>query len=636
MTRQENGSSLSTRLTRRLRLTAALAAIVGASALSSITATSDEVAYDDFETLGPLMVPFDLNDQYFKPGGIPPWADGTDWSKDFPAGWTLDNSGNLYDNTDMPGEFDGWSLMDVTSWIAHAGVQAGRDRCYFGEPIIDGVQYRNTVLVADPDEADDSGNADVGDNLFNSYITRSYDVSGADLNSLVLSFDFDFITDGNQTGVVDVTFDGGTTWQNLLTMTVTDPGNNVPLGTFADPAASGEFSVANGDFTPASGATEMQVRFGCITGGNNWWFAVDNVGLTDVNGVIAFEDFENLAEDLIPFDYSVNGAPTSPDPLPPFDPSDGTDWIGDLSSVGWEIINDGPADSPEKRMYFESEEGAYNGGAVLDAFSWSYQTSSRIPDATDESDVNTGWGQRRTMFRDSFFGMRNSVLVFDPDQAFDNRVPGSDEEAPGVGEPRFNSYAQKKYDMKLFDNDSVSIELEWEIRVEEPQVNVIEVSFNGGEDWTRIFEFDAGNLADPEVQAEFLPYLDFQNSGGDPLVIEQGEVIRTFSTGPQTIVVSDFYDAGNVPDSNTMLLRIGCLDGDNDWWFAVDNIRIDATPQGFVVGDANGDGDANFADINAGINAILTSTYSLEMDINEDGLVDFGDLNGFVNAILGN
>ncbi len=634
MTRQENGASLSGRLRRRLRLTVALAAIVGASALSSTTATSDEVAYDDFETLGPLMLPFDLNDQYFKPGGIPPWADGTDWSKDFPAGWTLDNSGNLYDNTDMPGEFDGWSLMDVTSWIAHAGVQAGRDRCYFGEPIIDGVQYRNTVLVADPDEADD--NTQIDPNLYNSYVTRAYDVSTADLNSLVLSFDFDFITDGNQSGVVDVTFDGGVTWQNLLTMTVTDPGSNVPFGTFADPAESGEFSAANGDFTPAAGATEMQVRFGCINSGNNWWFAVDNVGLTDLNGVIAFEDFEDLADSLVAFNYDVNGAPTSPDPLPPFDPSDGTDWIGDLSSVGWEIINDGPADSPEKRMYFESLEGAYNGGAVLDAFSWSYQTDGSNPTAADEIDVNSGWGQRRTMFRDSFFGMRNSVLVFDPDQAFDNRVPGSDENAPGLDEPRFNSFAQKLYDMKAFDNDSVSVELEWEIRVEEPQVNVIEISFDGGDSWTRIFELDASNLADPALQAEFLPYLDFQNSGGDPLVIESGEVVRTFSTGPQTIVVNDFFADGNVPDSNTMLLRIGCLDADNDWWFAVDNIRIDATAQGFVIGDANGDGDANFADVNAGVSAILTGTYSLEMDVNEDGLVNFGDLNGFVNAILGN
>jgi len=594
----------------------------------SPTSAQDVVAFDNFEGL--TLVPFDLADQYFRPGNGP-WADGTDWSKDFPTGWALDNSANTYDNTNMPGEFDGWSLMDVTSWIAHAGVQSagdsrglGRDRSYFGSEVIDGVPYRNTCLVADADEADDGGNAAGGlGGGYNSYITRAYNVSTADLNSLSLSFDFDFITDGSQQGVVDVSFDDGTTWQNLLTMTddALTGRDDVPYGTYSEAADSGVFTAASGDFTPASGATEMLVRFGCITAGNNWWFTVDNVGLADVNGVIAFEDFEDTAEDLVPFNYAVNGAPTSP-PLP-FQPSDGTDWTADLSSIGWEIINDAPGQS----MGFDSIEGAYDGGAVLDAFSWSYQTSSSTPTAQDESDINSGWGQRRSMFRDAFWGTNNSVLVFDPDQSFDNRENEGD---PIV----FNSYAQKVYDMSDFDNDSVKITLEWEIRIESPQLNVMEVSFDGRKTWTRIFEMDPTNLTDPAVQAEFLPYLDFD--AGDAGVINQSDIIRTFSTGAQEITVSDFFPNGNVPDSNKMAFRIGCLNAGNNWWFAVDDVLVQANAQAFVVGDANGDGIANFGDITAGVTAILTGTISLEMDINEDGVVNFGDLTGFTNAILSN
>lgn len=601
------------RLTQALKYSALAVAISATSG----SATADEVAFDDFESLSPTMVPFSID--YFKDGR-------------------------------MPGEFDGWSLMDVSSWIGHAGVQAGRDRCYFGSD----PAARNTAMVADPDEADDGGNTSLSGNTYNSYITRAYDVSGANLSALELSFDFDFITDGAQTGVVDVSFDGGTTWQNLLTMTVAER-DDIPYGTHIPaPADSGVFTAVDGDFTAPTNATEMLVRFGCITAGNNWWFAFDNVGLTDGAGLNIFEDFEEKKDELLPFsaanpssnsdgtDWSKdfpagwvldNSQSTYPTEQPDFDPSDGTDWTQDLSSVGWTIINNGPSDLPAKKMYYVSEEGAYNGGAVLDALSWSYQTDDSPPSASDLADITTGYGQFRSMFRSPFFGANNAVLVFDPDQSTDNILEGSGQ-TPPEGENVFNSFAQKTYDMSLFDNDSATITLDWEIRVEGPQNQLMQVSFDGGTTWTTVFQFDSGDLSNPDLQTAFLPYLDLD--GGDQNVINNNDIIRTQSSGPQTLTVSDFFPNGNVPDSNTMAFRIGCIDAGNNWWFAVDEILVEANAQAFVIGDANLDGDCNFNDINAGFNQILSGTYSPQMDINEDGAVGFNDINGFFNAVIGN
>ena len=262
---------------------------------SQVKAQAVEVAFDNFEGL--TMVPFTLD------YSSPYYLDGTDWTKNFPAGWTLDNSQNGYDNTGMPGEFDGWSLMDVGSWIVEAGVQAGRDRCFFGHP-----EIRNIALVADPDEADDTGNDSMGDPsnpLFNSYISRSYDVTGKDLASLMVSFDYDFVCEDTQTGVVDISFDAGTTWQNLVTIDSTvDTGAH---GTDPTLGNQGTF-VAGVDFTPDTAATQVILRFGCIRASNDWWFCVDNIGIADQNGVIAFEDF-NDTTGMQPFD-AVNSGPT--------------------------------------------------------------------------------------------------------------------------------------------------------------------------------------------------------------------------------------------------------------------------------------------------------------------------------------
>jgi hypothetical protein len=55
-----------------------------------------------------------------------------------------------------------------------------------------------------------------------------------------------------------------------------------------------------------------------------------------------------------------------------------------------------------------------------------------------------------------------------------------------------------------------------------------------------------------------------------------------------------------------------------------------------IVGDVNGDGEVNIADINAVINIILSDDSNSLADVNGDGEVNIADINAIINIILNN
>jgi hypothetical protein len=96
-------------------------------------------------------------------------------------------------------------------------------------------------------------------------------------NSVNISFDSSFRAEGNQTGTVDVALQSGVpgplNWTNVFKYDST---------TLADGLTINERVSINFD-NPATGgvgAPTMYVRFGNTRGGNNWWWAVDNISIT--------------------------------------------------------------------------------------------------------------------------------------------------------------------------------------------------------------------------------------------------------------------------------------------------------------------------------------------------------------------
>lgn len=192
-------------------------------------------------------------------------GDGSDFTRELPAGFSVDNSLMPASGSD----FQGWTVMDKNSWVSTAGDQ-DRSRFTLGS---------GGVAVADSDEWDDMGHAA---GRFNSFlVTKSIDLAGVSPGSVSLEFDSSFRKELPQYGTVEVTYDDGYTWAPLLFFGDANNTNNPVNNHITVSAANtaGQFvqgaTVDASLVSPASGL--MRFKFSYLEGENNWWWAVDNV-----------------------------------------------------------------------------------------------------------------------------------------------------------------------------------------------------------------------------------------------------------------------------------------------------------------------------------------------------------------------
>lgn len=559
---QGRWSQLRDRFSRHMGKLAGAAALSGALLVNGTAAAQlQTVAFDDFENTHGSMVPFTLPLNVF--------ADGTDYSTDIRTGtareWTIDNSqmgnpaGSAAGGVCQEPGYNGWTAMDVVSWTAEQGVQLGRTTL--------GLDTRNTALVADPDAYYDFLSTSQPSDAYNSYVIRNYDLTGFDVNTLEITFDYEFAIENNQRGTFEVSFDGGTTWQMVLDLVKGDlPNNTILLG----PATVS----AGTDFTPSG--DQMLFRIGCITAGNNWWFAVDNIHVTTGDGYDDMEDFEGLP--MVSFLNEPPGA--TPPTAPRFDGTDFTNMIPD-----WTIDN--------SQMGGYCREPGYDGWTAMDVKCW----------------VNEQGGQGRSLLDFGDFDL-NAALVADGDAFFD--FDSNFENDGGAPTNSMNTYIQREYDLAAYDNRTLQISMAYEFRIENQQRGTIEVSFDGGATWTLLRQLDNSEFAN-----------------GDYLI-----------DTPIFVAGSDF----TAFQTKKMILRFGYLDAGNNWWMAVDDVKIEAENLTFIPGDANDDGFFDFGDLEAFVLALTDpDTYAATypnvnvnntLDFFGDGVFDFGDLEGFVLALL--
>ena len=526
------------------------AAILAGGMMFCGSAIADEVDFEDFEglPLEPFVVAGGGDDTdwttMIRTGTAREWTidnsgmaigtigDGTDWANEIRTGtdreWTIDNGGN-FDAKGGPAmsselAFDGWAVLDVNSWVEQQGVQLGRTLFSFEDP-------NNSTLVCDGDAFQDFAVPSIGDNGINSYICRTYDLSGFDSSDVTIMFEYEFASYASQTGLCEVSFDDGATYQTLLELDSEILGNSVLVA---------DLGVFN---TGAVGADSMKLRFGYIEADNDWWFAVDNIVVTTPDGFLDEEDFEGL--DLQPFGDANEGGTTEP---------------------------------------------AYDGWTAMDVDSWTAQQGEQLG---------------RTSLD---LGANNTALVADPD-AWDDFTQG----ATALG---YNSFIARSYDLAAFDEQTLEITFDYEFASYDVQLGTVEVSFDGGTIWQTLLELDSAVLGNSVLVSS--------TDGPDPAGVRIVEPV-SYS------VANGDFDA----TSSEMLLRIGCTMADNDWWFAVDNILIEADAGDFVLGDVNCDGVVNLLDVTPFVDAITSGEYNIKADINQDGAVDLLDVQPFVDLLSG-
>ncbi len=231
---------------------------------------------EDFEKLplGPAVFEVPLN------------GDGLDWTATAPAGFSVDNSAM------PPGgvpEWTGWTFANKDFW-ANAG---GQSRNLF-------TRGTGTVAIGDTDEWDDVQRPT---NAFNSlFRTPSIDLTNVTSNSVVLEFDSSFrpenvVRPNNQTGVVEVSYDEGTTWSNLLTLDTTNTSHVVSPIVASNIDERRVVTINNGN----SGS--MTLRFG-VTGTNDYWWAIDNI---EIRGDVVGLPFAGIS---VPTTWNVTTADT--------------------------------------------------------------------------------------------------------------------------------------------------------------------------------------------------------------------------------------------------------------------------------------------------------------------------------------
>lgn len=211
---------------------------------SAAPAAAGPLFFEDFEALalGPTVT-------------VTLLPDANAWTNVPPAGWLRDN---LTTPAGPPAEFFGWTFVDKDWWIATTGDQARSS--YSGGD--------DTIAVADADTYDDG--TEVDPNLFVASLrTPAIAFSGVEPGKLVLAYDSSWRYEDSQEGHVEVSFDGGVSFELVRDYV---PGDPVPDVEYIDERVSLRLD------NPSDGS--LVVRWTIANAGNDWWWAIDHVEVT--------------------------------------------------------------------------------------------------------------------------------------------------------------------------------------------------------------------------------------------------------------------------------------------------------------------------------------------------------------------
>lgn len=168
-----------------------------------------------------------------------------------PAGWSVELAPAMPQGMT---EWQGWSFTTMPFWTA----ADGQDRANF-------TRAKGVFAVADPDEWDDKGSPS-SQGVFDSTLTSAPVALPAGLGQVHVGFASHYREDGPQKGLVTVSFDGGAP---------------VEILSFGPGAGDRENEYYSIPVTVPAGASAMKVAWRLYDAGNNWYWAVDDLKVSD-------------------------------------------------------------------------------------------------------------------------------------------------------------------------------------------------------------------------------------------------------------------------------------------------------------------------------------------------------------------
>jgi hypothetical protein len=296
---------------------------------------------------------------------------GEVWTDVPPTGWVRDNDDTPEPDPDDPDigpdEFYGFTFVDAAWWVATADDQ---QRSLFTSA--DGI-----IMVADPDEYDDQGKLDGRDldegggvgfpDAMNVFITTpAVSLSGFDRKTAQLTFDSSFRPYDFMTGLVDVSYDNGNSWKNLLTLDLDAFGGvNSSLDRVDEPVEL--------DLEAPDSAASVMVRFGLVDAGNDWWWAIDNVEISATAGGVSGDFDGSGALDAADIDDLTRQSASKTNP------------------AGYDLSGDALVDEADVRAWVKDLFGSWIGDANLDRQFNSSDLVTVLASGTYEADVEAVW-----------------------------------------------------------------------------------------------------------------------------------------------------------------------------------------------------------------------------------------------------
>ncbi|MCC6493508.1 MAG: hypothetical protein IT424_10850 [Pirellulales bacterium] len=502
-----------------------------------------------------------------------------------PSGWVVDNNYNnfgftdldnpgyfygfIVGNTGMPNqgsptdgvdEWEGWSFANKTFW---AGVD-DQQRSAFANS-------SGTIAVVDSDEYDDLGTGRGGGYYNSGLTTAPINVSAFNNGSTALNFAFD-------SSWRDESFDdahtlnpnlGGASVNNQTVMIWASFDGNAPELVdlwHSDPNDSLDFKDdatnerLSYQIAVPQNAQSMKLTFGYMNAGNDWWWAIDNLSLAQ--GANPAFWTENF--EALTLGPSVNER---------------------LGVTKVTAVNTDPATVPRPNSFTHTTPAG-----------WSIDNSGISPTAVGDNNVGVfeweGWSFTTRDFSvfasqtaiDNFTKGTGNIAIADSDE-FDDLSGGA-----GVTRPMSTVLRTPSLNVAGLAANSLKLQFDSAWLPEGVQAASITVDYGSGEVEVLRWESDVS-----------LP-----GYHGDNL--------------DETVLV----DLNNPAGASSAVVRFKYLDGSNNWFWAIDNIKIGVEASGNA--DFDSDGDVDGADFLAWQRGKGVGTTRAQGNADGDGDVDAADL----------
>ncbi|MGL4512604.1 MAG: PEP-CTERM sorting domain-containing protein [Lacipirellulaceae bacterium] len=458
-------------------------------------------------------------------------------------GWTIDNNLGTYDGAPTIGnagvptlgtrvqEWEGWSFAEKTFWITADDQQ----RSQF-------TKGTNVVAVADNDEWDDLGTRT---GFYNTGLNSpSFPV--AEGVSYGVGFDSSWrpeSLDDSYNDLVPSALDNTNT-QAVEIIAKFDVGGQVQIVKWDSVGTSPFFKAANTNetfasdgtgffFTAPAGATSASISFNQVNAANDWWWAIDNIKVeSEIGATVYTEDFEDTVlepsiNERLAFVSKVTGAAGQTNTVRGvvYETQARPNSFTKTAPAGWSVDNlDTPGLGDDNNGVFEWE-------------GWSFAT----PEFFGFAAGNDG--------RAEFTKGTGNIAIADSDEWSDTGA--------GVTDPRAVNAAGE--------NDALNTVLKT------PTLSLVGVDLTPG----LALEFDSSWRPEGGQTALITAVID----GGAPV-----EVLRWNSDS-----ASPFFKARatnesvflplNVTGASSIALNFAHLGGSNNWWWAIDNVKLAVIPE---------------------------------------------------------